>query len=78
MYLLNDENITRFAQIIPLVYGFMLSFIVPLFICFLLQKRKVIYFLLFLTNKKESLYLTTSLFFLLYNYSTCCYLQISF
>ena len=40
---LNDENITRFAQIIPLAYGFMLTFIVP--ICFLFyKKRKVIYF----------------------------------
>ena len=39
---LYGENITRFAQIIPLAYGFML---LSLFICFLFyKKRKVIYF----------------------------------
>ena len=35
---LNDENITRFAQIIPLAYGFMLSFIVPIYLFSFLQK----------------------------------------
>lgn len=37
---LNDENITRFAQIIPLAYGFMLSFIVPIYLFSFLQKEK--------------------------------------
>ena len=36
---LNDENITRFAQIIPLAYGFMLSFIVPIYLFSFLQKN---------------------------------------
>ena len=59
---LNDENITRFAQIIPLAYGFMLSFIVPIYLFSFLQKKKsnILYFSL--PIKKESLYLTTSLF----------------
>ena len=43
---LNDENITRFAQIIPLAYGFMLSFIVPIYLFSFLQKKKsnILYF----------------------------------
>ena len=41
---LNDENITRFAQIIPLAYGFMLSFIVPIYLFSFLQKKKEFYF----------------------------------
>lgn len=59
---LNDENITRFAQIILLAYGFMLSFIVPIYLFSFLQKKKsnILYFSL--PIKKESLYLTTSLF----------------
>ena len=59
---LNDENITRFAQIIPLAYGFVLSFIVPIYLFSFLQKKKsnILYFSL--PIKKESLYLTTSLF----------------
>ena len=51
-----------FYQIIPLAYGFMLSFIVPIYLFSFLQKKKsnILYFSL--PIKKESLYLTTSLF----------------
>ena len=69
---LNDENITRFAQIIPLAYGFMLSFIVPIYLFSFLQKKK--YTLLFLTNTKRITLFNNKFIFLLCNYSTCCYL----
>ena len=59
---LDDTNITRFAQVLPLAYGIVLSCIVPIYLFSFLQKKKsnILYFSL--PIKKESLYLTTSLF----------------
>ncbi len=56
------KNIVRFVGIFSLTYGFALSFIAPIYLFSFLQKKKsnILYFSL--PVKKESLYVTTSLF----------------